>query len=116
VAPPDHHVLVEDGTVVLDHGPPEHRSRPAVDPLFRSAARARDSKVIGVILSGALDDGATGLRAIKDAGGVAVVQDPDDALAPSMPAAALSLVAVDHVVPADALAPLLVRLVAEVMV
>jgi two-component system, chemotaxis family, protein-glutamate methylesterase/glutaminase len=114
VAPPDHHVLVEDGKIVLDRGPRENGSRPAADPLFRSAARASASRVIGVVLSGALDDGVAGLRAIKDAGGVAIVQDPNDALTPSMPATALAHVPVDHVVPASGLAQLLLRLVPEV--
>jgi two-component system, chemotaxis family, protein-glutamate methylesterase/glutaminase len=110
VAPPDHHVLVVDGRLVLDRGPRENGCRPAADPLFRSAARSCHSGVIGVVLSGSLDDGVSGLRAIKDAGGIAVVQDPNDALTPSMPAMALANVPVDHVVPADAIAPLLVRL------
>jgi two-component system, chemotaxis family, protein-glutamate methylesterase/glutaminase len=114
VAPPDHHVLVQDGKIVLDRGPRENGSRPAADPLFRSAARAGASRVIGVVLSGALDDGVAGLRAIKDAGGVAIVQDPNDAVTPSMPATALAHVPVDHVVPADGLAQLLLRLVPEV--
>jgi two-component system chemotaxis response regulator CheB len=110
VAPPDHHVLVVDGRLELNRGPRENGVRPAADPLFRSAARASNSGVIGVVMSGSLDDGVSGLRAIKEAGGITVVQDPRDALTPSMPATALAHVPVDHVVPADGLAPLLIRL------
>ena len=113
VAPPDHHLLIEDGIVRITHGPKENRFRPAVDPLFRSAAYSCGSRVIGVILSGALDDGTSGLWTIKQAGGLAVVQDPADADVSSMPEHALRAVAVDYCVPASEIAALLTRLSGE---
>lgn len=113
LAPRDHHLLLEPGTVRLGHGPRENRFRPAIDPLFRSAAQVYGPGTVGVVLSGNMDDGVSGLVVIKQLGGVAIVQDPDDALFPSMPLSALSKVGIDHVVPASEIAPLLGRVIAE---
>ena len=113
VAPPDHHLLVADERVCLSRDPKENHARPAIDPLFRSAAVAQGGRVIGVLLSGRLDDGTAGLQAIKACGGLAVVQDPHDAEEPGMPASAIAHVAVDHVVRREALADTLVRLVGQ---
>ena len=111
VAPPDHHLLIEADRVLLGRGPRENRMRPGIDVLFRSAALAYGPRVIGVVLSGYLDDGAAGLLAIKQRGGVALVQDPDDAPCPSMPRAAIKAVTPDHVERIDELAALIDRLV-----
>lgn len=116
VAPPDHHLLVERGIMRVTRSPKENRFRPAVDPLFRSAAAAYGNRVIGVVLSGGLDDGTAGLWAIKQKGVVAVVQNPDDAEARSMPENALREVDVDYCVPHSEIAKLLVRLVGEPLV
>ena len=111
VAPPDLHLLVEaDGRMRLAFGPKENFFRPAVDPLFRSAALAFGPRVAGVVVSGGLDDGTAGLAAIKAAGGIAIVQDPREAEAPSMPQSALRHVAVDHCLPVRDIAGLLIRL------
>ena len=113
VGPNDHHLLLERGYVRVTKGPKENRFRPAVDPLFRSAAYIYSTRVIGVVLSGALDDGTAGLWAIKLRGGTAVVQDPADAMHRSMPLNALENVDVDYKVPVGEIGQLLGRLTRE---
>lgn len=113
VAPPDHHMLVERGIVRVVRGPKENRHRPAIDPLFRSAALAYGPQVVGVILTGTLDDGTAGLQAVKRRGGIAIVQDPDEAFYPGMPLSALQHVQVDYTLPLAAIGQLLVRLASE---
>ncbi|MES2704200.1 MAG: chemotaxis protein CheB [Bacteroidota bacterium] len=110
VAPPDHHMLIDNDRIRLSKGPKENHFRPAVDPLFRSAAYHYASRVIGVVLSGALDDGSAGLWTVKQYGGLAVVQDPHDADVPSMPQNAMRAVAIDHVAAISEMASLLTRL------
>lgn len=113
VAVPDHHLLVIDGTVRLGNGPRENMTRPAIDPLFRSAALSYGPRVIGVILSGMLNDGASGLTAVKACGGTAIVQHPLDAAADQMPLSALQVVEPDQVASASDLAALIAGLVSE---
>ena len=113
VAPPDCHLIVEPGRLRVTKGPRENRFRPAIDPLFRSAAQVYGPGAIGVVLTGNLDDGTAGLWAVKQLGGTAIVQDPDDALFPDMPRSALQHVRVDHVRPLEGIAPLLVELTSE---
>lgn len=113
VAPPDCHMLIERGSVYLVHGPKENRHRPAIDPLFRSAAVAYGRRVIGVVLTGMLNDGTAGLLAIKRMGGVTVVQDPTEAPYPDMPSSALQHVKVDYCLRLEAIRALINKLTRE---
>lgn len=113
IAPPDHHLLLYRERIHISHGPSENGHRPAVDPLFRSAAQVYGKRVIGVVLSGALDDGTAGLIAVKQRGGITIVQDPEEALYPGMPQSAIENAPVDHVLRVPQIADLLSRLIAE---
>jgi two-component system chemotaxis response regulator CheB len=113
IAPPGYHLLLEPERLRVIRGPKENGNRPAIDPMFRSAAVAFGQRVIGVVLTGLLDDGTAGLAAIKRAGGHAIVQDPQDALFPSMPESAIRHVQVDRVVPIVAMASTLTNALAE---
>jgi two-component system, chemotaxis family, protein-glutamate methylesterase/glutaminase len=113
VAPPDRHLLVAHGHMHLNSGPKENRARPAINPLFRSAALAYGPRVIGVVLTGLLDDGTLGLWEIKRRGGISVVQDPSDAQYFQMPESANRNVEVDYLIPLKEIGPRLVSLVGE---
>lgn len=113
VCPPDHHLLIEPGRIVLSRGPRENNHRPAIDPLFRSAALAYRHRVISVVLSGTLDDGTLGSLEVKRLGGVTVAQAPDDALYPDMPRNAIEGGAIEYVRPINEIGPLLERLTHE---
>ncbi|MCE6991488.1 chemotaxis protein CheB [Dyadobacter sp. CY323] len=110
VAKPDHHLLIEKGKILVRRGPKENRFRPSIDALFRSAAYTYGSRVIGVVLSGALDDGTSGCWTINRMGGITVTQDPDDALFPQMPLNAQEQVNINYSVPAKQMGALLARL------
>jgi two-component system chemotaxis response regulator CheB len=113
LAPPDRHLLVNDGRATLVRGPRENGHRPAVDVTLRTAAMAYGPRVVGVVCSGALDDGAAGSAVLQEQGGVVIAQDPDDALHPSMPLAAIEAAVVEHVVGAAKIPDLLTRLVGQ---
>jgi two-component system chemotaxis response regulator CheB len=113
VAPPDRHLMVESGHIHLSSAPRENRTRPAINPLFRSAALAYGPGVIGVILSGTLDDGTAGLWEVKRQGGVAIVQQPEDAEFNQMPNSAIASVSVDYQVPVSEMGGLLVSLIGQ---
>jgi two-component system chemotaxis response regulator CheB len=113
LAPPDRHLIVGHDHVHVRRGPRENSARPAIDPLFRSAAASCTTRVIGVLLTGLLNDGTAGLRAIKRCGGLAMVQDPADAAYDQMPRSAIKYVAVDHVLPLDAIASTVAALALE---
>jgi two-component system chemotaxis response regulator CheB len=113
VAPPDYHLLVKQGGLRVTRGLRENRVRPAVDPLFRSAAVAYGARVVGVVLTGLQSDGTSGLLAIKRCGGITIVQDPKDALYPDMPLSALEHVEVDYCLPVLKMGAVLYRLSQE---
>ena len=113
VAPPDHHMLIEENKVAIKKGPKENRFRPSVDALFRSAAYVYGPRVIGIVLTGALDDGTSGMWSIKRLGGITLVQEPDEAFFPEMPLNVLEYVNVDHVVPVAKMGRLLETLTNE---
>jgi two-component system chemotaxis response regulator CheB len=114
IAPPDQHLIIEDGRVRLVHGPKENLHRPSIDALFRSAARWGGPRVIGVVLTGARDDGKVGMRAVQQRGGITIVQDPLEALFPSMPMSVMRDIRVDYSLPLREIAPLLNTLSREV--
>lgn len=113
VAPPGMQTYVNGSRIGVRRGPHENLHRPAIDPLFRTAAHHYGSRVVGIILSGAMGDGAAGLQAVKRGGGIAIVQDPDDATFPSMPETAMAAIQPDFCVPVAQLAPIVLDLVGE---
>jgi two-component system, chemotaxis family, protein-glutamate methylesterase/glutaminase len=110
VAGPDHQMTLEGGHIRVQKGPRENRHRPAIDPLFRSAAREHGRRVIGVILSGLLDDGSAGLYAVKERGGIGIVQDPDDAVWGEMPRRAIEYAKPQSILLTQQIAPSLIEL------
>lgn len=113
IAPNDHHLLLEDNKVIVRRGPKENKFRPSIDALFRSAAYVYKERVIGIILSGMLNDGASGLWTIKQQGGIAIVQKPEDAEQPQLPVNVLEHVEADYLIAAADMGPLIAGLVKE---
>lgn len=113
VAPTDYHMDVNPGRIRLSRGPRENGYRPAIDRMFRTAARAYGQRVVGVVLSGMLSDGALGLQTIQEAGGLAIVQDPQEALYPGMPENALRSVTADAVLSLAGIANRIIQLAEE---
>ncbi|MCU0548941.1 MAG: chemotaxis protein CheB [Leptolyngbya sp. Prado105] len=110
IAPPDYHLFIQKGRIHLDHGARENGHRPAIDTMFRSIAHTYGRRVVGVILTGTLDDGAAGLLTIKAQGGVALVQDPNEALFTGMPESAIKTVKVDEILKVREIATRLIEL------
>ena len=113
VAPPDHHLIVEPGLLRVVHTASENGVRPAIDPLFRSAARVYGPRTVGIVLTGTLDDGTAGVAAIKEGGGITIAQEPGEAVAPGMPRSAIASGHIDHVLPIRDIPLMIEALVAE---
>jgi len=114
IGPPDYHLLVEDGHLALSTDEPVRFARPSIDVLFESAAEAYGERAVGIVLTGANDDGAAGLARIKQRGGVAIVEDPSTATRRAMPDAAIAAAAADAVLPLDEIPAFLYGLCGEV--
>jgi two-component system chemotaxis response regulator CheB len=113
IGPPDSHLLIKPGYIRLARGPKENGFRPAIDPLFRTAARVYGPRVVGVVLSGTLDDGTAGMIAIKQRGGITIAQDPNEAMYAGMALSAIENAEVDYVQPVSEIASTLIRLAHE---
>ena len=113
IAPPDYHILIERDKILVKKGPKENRFRPSIDALFRSAAYNYGSRVIGVVLTGMLDDGTSGMWSVKRLGGTGIIQEPEDAQYPAMPKSVLEYVSVDYIKPVSEITALLIKLVQE---
>lgn len=114
IAPPDHHLMIdEDKHILITKGAQENRSRPAIDPLFRSAAIVFGNRAVGILLTGYLDDGTSGMTAINKCGGVCIVQDPKDAEYPDMPKNVLNQIKVDYTLPIAEMGPVMYDLIAN---